>query len=349
MKTALVTGGSGYFGSLLSQNLLKENWNVKNLDINPPDQYFEGNYKYIKGDIKNLNKLEKEFDEVDCVFHNVALVPLTKSSDYVSTNLLGTKNVIELAVRKKVNNFIYTSSSAVFGVPENNPVSEHTLPKPAEEYGKSKFEAEFLVSTYSNKINVNIIRPRTILGHGRLGIFQILFDWIKKGWNVPILGSGDNIYQFVHSDDLVKACILASNSEGLNYYNVGSQDYCSMRETLEALCDYAKTGSKVISLPFRTFETLMNISSNLGLSPLGSYHSLMYGRSLYFDTTKIEDELGWESKFSNKEAIIDSYNHYLNSYGYKMNQNKLSKNNSPHKSNVKQGVLKLLGLYLSIF
>ena len=157
MKNAVVTGGSGYFGSLLCKRLLENDWNVKNLDINPPDDFLEGNYKYIKADIKNLENIEKEFEKVDCIFHNVALVPLTKSLDYASTNLSGTKNVIELAIKKKVHNFIFTSSSAVFGAPNINPVNEHTLPKPAEKYGQSKFDAEFLISTYSDKINVNII------------------------------------------------------------------------------------------------------------------------------------------------------------------------------------------------
>jgi len=344
MKRAIVTGGSGYFGSLLCKQLVKIGWEVKNIDINPPNYNLE-NYSYIKGNINDLSKIKESFLGIDAVFHNVALVPITKSRNYEKTNLYGTKNIIELAVKNKIKSFIYTSSSAIYGVPKKNPVMEHDLPSPAETYGKSKLDAEFLLSTYSNVINISIVRPRTILGHGRLGIFQILFDWIEKGWNIPVLGSGDNVYQFVHADDLASACISAEKASGLNFYNVGAQDYCTMRETLEALCEYAQTGSKVISTPSSTFEFLMNISSKLKLSPLGTYHSLMYGRSLYFDTTKITNELNWKSNYSNKEAIIDSYNHYINSPTNQM----ISKNISPHSSPMKQGILKLLGYFLNFF
>ena len=344
MKRAIVTGGSGYFGSLLCNQLVQSDWEVKNIDINPPRDYLK-NYTFIKGDINDLSKNEESFEGVDAIFHNVALVPITKSKNYEKTNLYGTKNTIELAVKNKIKSFIYTSSSAIYGVPKQNPVSEHDIPSPAETYGKSKLDSEFLLSTYSNNINISIIRPRTILGHGRLGIFQILFDWIMKGWNIPILGKGDNIYQFVHADDLASACILSEKAKGLNFYNVGAQEYCTMRETLEALCEYAQTGSKVISLPSSTFEFLMNISSKLKLSPLGPYHSLMYGRSLYFDTTKITNELNWKSNYSNKKAIIDSYCHYVNSPVNYFEK----KNISPHSSPMKQGILKLLGYSLNIF
>ena len=93
---------------------------------------------------------------------------------------LAQKNTIKIAIKKNINSFIYTSSSAIFGVPSHNPVTENDVPNPAEKYGKSKLDTEFLLSTYSKDININIIRPRTILGHGRLGIFQILFDWVKR-------------------------------------------------------------------------------------------------------------------------------------------------------------------------
>ncbi len=345
-KNALVTGGSGYFGTLLCKQLAIEGWNVRNLDINPPEENLE-NVDFYKYDVRDLSQAKLIFKDVDTIFHNVALVPITKSSNYSETNLLGTKNTIEMAIKSGVKSFIYTSSSAVFGVPKSNPVKIHDVPIPAEKYGKSKLDAEFLTSTYSSEIDVSIIRPRTILGHGRLGIFQILFDWISKGWNIPVLGNGENIYQFVHADDLAKACILASSSKGLNYYNIGAKNFCSMRETLEALCNYAETGSKVISLPQNIFEYFMNSASFLRLSPLGAYHSLMYGRSLYFDTTKAENELGWKPTYSNKDSIIDSYKFYKSNKD-KFNSNDIKLDKSPHSLPMKQGILKLLGYILNI-
>ena len=74
------------------------------------------------------------------------------------------------------------------------------------------------------------MRPRTILGHGRLGIFGILFDWIADGADVPVLGDGDNVYQFVHADDLagLRSCWLSSGP-GPATYNIGAEEFGTMR------------------------------------------------------------------------------------------------------------------------
>ena len=126
--------------------------------------------------------------------------------------------------------------------------------------------------------------------------FKFLFEWISEGTNVPVLGDGKNVYQFIHSDDMADACILAGNSKGSATYNCGAEEFGSMREVLEDLCEYAGTGSKVVSVPMGLAVAGMNITSKLGLSPLGPYHSLMYGRSMYFDISKAEVRIRLETK-----------------------------------------------------
>src|SRR5262249_13854939 len=152
------------------------------------------------------------------------------------------------ALAAHVQKVIYISSSAVFGAPKINPVTEQTVPAPAESYGRAKLEGEKLCRRYvESGLDVSVVRPRTIMGHGRLGIFQILFEWIRTGYNVPVLGRGDNLYQFVHADDLAKACILAAARPGAATYNCGTDHYNSMRAVLEHLCAHAQTGSRVKS------------------------------------------------------------------------------------------------------
>jgi hypothetical protein len=111
-----------------------------------------------------------------------------------------------------------------------------------------------------------------------------------------------------------------------------------MREVLGHLCAHAKTGSKVRSVPMAPAVGLMNLTSALGLSPLGPYHALMYGRSMYFDITKAKTELGWQPKFSNNEMFVDSYEWYLK------NREKIMQSHgaSHHRSAVKQGVLGII-------
>ena len=198
-------------------------------------------------------------------------------------NYQGMGNILRSARNNSVEHVVYISSSAVFGVPHNNPVTQDTVPTPMESHGRAKLAAEELCKQYvNNGLNCSIIRPRTIMGIGRLGIFQILFEWVFTGQNIPVLGAGDNIYQFLHADDLVAACVAAATSGKSGTYNVGAEKFGSMREVLEDLTQYAGTGSKVKSVPAWLAETGMNITSSLGLSPLGPYHSLMYGKSMYF-------------------------------------------------------------------
>jgi nucleoside-diphosphate-sugar epimerase len=217
------------------------------------------------------------------------------------------------------------------------------VPLPQEAYGRAKLEGEKLCRRYAEQgLDVSIVRPRTIMGHGRLGIFQILFEWIRLGYNVPVLGRGDNRYQFVHADDLAEACIRAGEREGPSLYNCGADRFGTMREILEHLCDHAGTGSRVRSVPMGLAVAGMKITSVVGLSPLGAYHALMYGRSMYFDTTKARTQLGWRPNYSNNEMFDQSYDWYLAN----REQVLAAGTGSHHRRGVKQGVLALVRFVL---
>ncbi len=336
---SLVTGGSGYFGSLLRDQLLKAGHQVRVFDLlDASDRRPE--IEFVQGDIRDGAKIKAACSDCDRVFHCVAQVPLAKDRHlFDSVNFTGTQNLLAAATAARIRKVIYVSSSAVFGAPETNPVTEETPPKPAEAYGRAKLEGERLCQRATQAgLDVTIIRPRTILGHGRLGIFQILFEWIRDGYNVPVLGDGDNLYQFVHADDLADACILASERPGADVYNCGTDRFGSMRSMLETLCAQAGTGSKVKSVPMGLATLLMRLSSRLGLSPLGPYHALMYGRSLYFDITKARTELGWLPRYSNDEMLLQSYRWYLR-HREEILQ---TTGGSHHRSPVKQGILSLV-------
>jgi nucleoside-diphosphate-sugar epimerase len=323
---------------------LKKGYSLRNFDLNPPEEKLK-NVKFIQGDIRNLIQIKRATKGVDVIFHNVAQVPLAKNKYlFNSVNIDGIRNLLKAAKSNNCKKVVYTSSSAVYGIPRKNPVLETDLPEPKEAYGLAKYEGELICDMYVKKgLDISIIRPRTIMGHGRLGIFHILFDWVSLGKNIPVFNGGNNIYQFVHADDLADACILASEKRGSEIYNCGTNDFGSMREVLQELCLYANTGSKVISVPMFLMVFGMKITSLLGFSPLGAYHALMYGRSMYFDTTKARIDLGWTPKYSNREMFIESYKWYLKN---KKNLNNSAMTKSHHKSTVKQGVLKIVSIFL---
>ncbi len=336
---ALITGGSGYFGSLLRDRLRARGQPVRVFDISDAEDR-PADVAFVRGDVRDLAAVTAACEGCSTVYHCVAQVPLAKNKElFHSVNVDGTSNLLRAAQTAKVAKVIYVSSSAVFGAPKSNPVTLATPPAPGEAYGRAKLEGEDLCrKAIASGLDVSIIRPRTIMGHGRLGIFQMLFEWIRTGDNVPVLGDGSNIYQFVHADDLADACILAAARPGAATYNCGAEKFGTMREVLEHLCKHAGTGSKVRSVPMTPAVWGMSLTSAIGLSPLGPYHALMYGRSMYFDITPAQKELGWKPRFSNEQMFVDSYEWYL-----KNRETVLAATNaSHHRSAVKAGVLGLV-------
>ena len=337
---ALVTGGSGYFGCLLVEQLRSRGYEVAVFDlVDVPDR--AADVRFFQGDIRDARAIARACDGVDVVHHNVAQVPLAKDASlFWSVNVGGCENLLAACAERQVKKVVLTSSSAVFGVPPRNPVDATVEPRPQEAYGQAKLEAEKVGHRFVRErgLDVSIVRPRTILGHGRLGIFQILFEWVRTGKPVWVLGKGDNRYQFVHADDLADACIRAGEVAGPETFNVGAEQFGTMRAALEGLVRHAGTGSRVRSMPTRPAILGMEITSKLGLSPLGAYHSLMYAREMWFDVSKAKEKLGWSARWSNDEMFRDSYDWYV-----AHRDEVLARTNaSHHRSPVKQGVLRLL-------
>jgi len=337
-RRVLVTGGSGYFGSLLVRRLHDDGDAVRTLDIVAPDDHPPGT-EFIDADIRDGAAVRSACDGIDVVFHNVAQVPLARDRAlFDSVNVGGTATVLAAARDAGVTKVVHTSSSAVYGIPDANPVNEGSPARPLEAYGRAKLRAELLCrEAAAGGLDVTIVRPRTILGHGRLGIFAVLFEWVADGAPVFVLGRGDNRYQFVHAEDLADGIVRASQRPGPTTYNVGAAEFGTMRETLEALVAHASTGSRVRSIPRKPAAAAMKGLAKVGWAPFAPYHWLLYGESLYFDISKARDELGWAPRYSNAAMIIESYEWFL------ANRSALATGGrSSHRSPVRQGALRAL-------
>jgi nucleoside-diphosphate-sugar epimerase len=337
-RSVLVTGGSGYFGEILVDRAVAQGDRVRSFDVNPPSARADS-VEYVRGDVRDRAAIRAACDGVDVVLHNVAQVPLARDRDlFRSVNVVGTADLLVAARDAGVTKVVHTSSSAVFGIPDANPVTEETPCRPLEAYGRAKLEAELLCrDAVASGLDVTIIRPRTILGHGRLGIMAVLFEFVADGAPVFVLDDGDNRYQFVHASDLADACLRAAAHEGPAIYNVGAVEFGTMRETLQALVDHAGTGSRVRSLPTGPARIAMRALAGFGLAPFAPYHWLLYGESLWFDVTRARTELGWEPKHSNASMIIESYEWFL------AHRDELeSSDRSHHQSPVRPGLLRVL-------
>jgi nucleoside-diphosphate-sugar epimerase len=309
-KSVLITGGSGFLGQHLIKNLTDSGKDISVLDILDPE--IKGGRTFL-GDIRNLEMCLKATEGVSTVYHNVAQVPLSKNRDlFESVNILGTKNILKASAINGVENFVYTSSSAVFGLPSTMPANEVINPVPIEVYGRTKLKGEQLVEEFKLQIeNTAIVRPRTILGSGRLGLFSILFDWISQGLDVFVFDGGENAYQFVHATDLASGIAAAGDVRGHNTYNLGALEFNSLRSDLEFLCQYAGTGSRVRSIPSAVVRKTLIQGSKFRLIPFASYQLLLYSQAMYFDSSNDWRHLNVNPKYSNTDALVESYEWFI--------------------------------------
>jgi nucleoside-diphosphate-sugar epimerase len=335
----LVTGGSGFLGNLIARRLWERGEEVKILDIwEDPTRPQE--IEFINCDIRDRAGVAAAMRGADIVHHNVALVPLTKSGGkFWEVNVEGSRIAAEEAVRAGVKSFIHMSSSAIFGAPKSCPITSETPTNPIEIYGRAKLAGELAVREICEKAGMPliVIRPRTILGEGRLGIFQILFEWIQEGRNVYVTGTGNVEFQFVHALDLMDAYMLALDLGKPGIYNVGTDRYGTLRGGLENLIDYAGTDSKVKSVPAWLAIGTLRVLDWLGLSPLAPWHYLTYHKAFHFDVTPLL-KLGWKPKYSNDEMFRESYDWFRQNYDKLVAE----KAQSPHRRPVKEKLLWVL-------
>lgn len=333
----LITGGSGFLGNLIARRLAADGEAVRILDVwEDPSRPRE--IEYVHCDVRDAAGVGKALAGIDIVHHNAALVPLTKSGkEFASVNIDGSRIVAEQAAGR-VRAFIHMSSSAVYGSPAC-PITGETPCRPIEIYGRAKLAGELAVREVCERRGTPliVIRPRTILAQGRLGIFQILFDWISAGQNVFVVGDGNVKFQFVHAGDLMDAYMLALRLGKPGIYNVGAARFGTLREALENLVCHAHSTSRVRSLPAGLTVQTLRALDVLGLSPLAPWHYLTYHKPFYFDVEPLL-RLGWRPRYSNDDMFRESYDWFLANRAAATSD----KGGSPHRRRVREGVLWLL-------
>jgi nucleoside-diphosphate-sugar epimerase len=207
---------------------------------------------------------------------------------------------------------VYLSSSAVYGVPQELPLAEDSEARPLGKYGRAKYLAEKVCDKFRQQgLSATIIRPRTVVGPRRLGIFHVLYKWIARGKRVWLLGRGDNKLQLVSARDLAEACILAAERGGDSVYNIGATEYGTLRDDLQALIDHAGTGARLTALPAGPARLALRMLDRMNLSPLVDWHYLTVDKPFYFNLEKAQRELGWQPQDSNVNMLIESYQWFL--------------------------------------
>lgn len=316
MKKVLITGGAGFFGVPLTKELLDRNYHVRVLDVEDiKNSDIKGRVEFIKGDIRNRTIVKEACEGVDCVFHNAAVLPVSRSKKKVfwEVNVNGTRNILEASLTNQAKRVVFISSSAPYGVPKEVPITENTEFNPVCDYGRSKIEAEKVCNEYRTKgLDVLILRPRTIVGKGRLGLFQILFNWIADNKNIYVIGKGDNLFSLLSEKDLVKACVLGIEKDCKNEdFNLGADEFKTVKEDLQNLITYAKSSSRIITIPANFARMVLSTLDILNLVPFTAWHYKTPDKPFYFDISKAKKILGWHPELSNFEMLKNSYSDYL--------------------------------------
>ena len=308
-----ISGGAGFLGLHLSRRLLADGHTVRTLDVAPLDDVeLERSVDEIRGDVRDVEAVRRLVDGADVVIHSAAALPIQASRAQIrSVNVGGTENVLLAAKGAGVGRAVLVSSTAVYGVPVKHPIEETDPLVGVGPYGESKIDAEALFRVAA--VESTIIRPKTFIGPERLGVFEILFDWIREGRRIPILGDGSNRYQLLAVEDLVDAIVRASTvpEAAGEAINVGATEFGTVRSDLQALLDHADSGARLRPIPHRPAEVALRGLELAHLSPLAEWHYKTAYRDSFVDVSKAERLLGWSPRLSNEQALIETYDWYL--------------------------------------
>jgi nucleoside-diphosphate-sugar epimerase len=334
----VITGGAGFLGYHLCDKLSPKYEEISVLDIAPFDpREYPRNVTYRKVDVRDARRLDQAFKGTDRVIHAAAALPLWKKKDILSINIEGTRNVLEVARNNGVKRVVFISSTAVYGVPDKHPLDEEDRLIGVGPYGESKIEAERVCEEYRRKgMCVPVVRPKTFIGTGRLGVFQILFDWVENGKKIPVIGRGTNRYQLLDVEDLVDATDLLCDGppeKANTVFNVGAEKFSTVLEDLTALCRFAATGASVMPTPAWIVKPVLALFEKTKLSPL---YKWVYGtadKDSYVSIDKIRGALDWSPRYSNADALVRSYKWYREHKG------ELSGDGITHRVAWRQGIL----------
>jgi nucleoside-diphosphate-sugar epimerase len=339
-STYLITGGAGFLGINLTRYLLARGHHVVSLDIADFNYPERDRIKAIKGDIRDRSSVDRAMEGVQIVVHTAAALPLYRKEDIFSTDLDGTRNVLQSAFEHGAERVIHISSTAVYGIPDHHPLYEDDPLHGVGPYGEAKVKAEQICLEYRAKgMCVPIIRPKSFVGPERLGVFALLYDWAKDGKNFPMIGSGNNRYQLLDVEDLCEAiylCATLDRDRVNDTFNIGAKEFTTMREDYQAVLDAAGFGKKIIPLPAVPVIWALRILEALHLSPLYKWVYETAATDSFVSIEKAERVLGFTPKYSNKEALVRNYRWYIEHLNEFEGVSGVS-----HRVPWKQGVLRL--------
>lgn len=337
----LVTGSSGVLGQSLVPLLAERGDRLRLFDLVPPraelvarlaesglggSRCGDRSFAAIEGDMREPAALARAADGVEAIYHLAAgqrmkpqFASLSEAEIY-AMNLGGVRNVLDVARERRVRKVVFISSSGVYGVPCTPLVGEDTHPtRPIGAYGRSKLEAEGLCArAVEVGLDVTVLRPMSLFGDGMTGVFVLLFDWVRRGRRVFLLGSGRNRVQMVSAADVARAAVRAAVAPGTAglIVNIGSDParVPPVRAQVEALIRHAGSSSRVRTVPASLLRNAARVLSLVKLSPIVPEHYLLADKDFVLDISRARQRLGWEPEGDNVSITCEAYDWYCRNW-----------------------------------
>jgi nucleoside-diphosphate-sugar epimerase len=343
-KRVFITGGAGFLGINLARHLLARGYAVTSYDLAPFDYPEREQVTAVTGDIRDTARLAEAMAGADQVVHAAAALPLYTPEEIYTTDVLGTRNVLQAAADLGVERVVHVSSTAVYGIPDHHPLREDDRLDGVGPYGEAKILAEYECLKYRARgLCVPIIRPKSFIGPERLGVFALFYEWASEGRGFPMIGSGKNRYQLLDVEDLCQAirlCLTLERERVNDVFNIGAREFTTMGEDYQAVLDEAGRGKKIHPLPAAPLIWTLRLLERLKLSPLYKWVYETASKDSFVSIERAERVLGFDPQYSNKDALVRNYRWYLANRESFAHTSGIS-----HRAPWKQGVLRLFKVF----
>jgi len=311
-----ITGISGFLSINLVRYLLAHGYNdiagIDLVDFTYPER---NRIDFTQGDIRDARAIKESMKGTDVVIHTAAALPLYPPEEIFSTDIQGTRLVLQQALEYGAQRFIHISTTAVYGVPDHHPIYESDPLSGVGPYGAAKVQAEQVCLEYRDKgLCVPILRPKSFIGPERLGVFAIFYEWASEGRNFPMIGSGNNRYQFLDVEDLCQAintCMTADKEKVNDTFNIGAAEYTTMKQDYQAVLDEAGYDKRIVPFPAGPVVLILRLLESLKLSPLYPWIYETASKDSFVSIDKAREILGFAPRFSNRDALLRNYRWYL--------------------------------------
>ncbi|MFJ6194818.1 NAD-dependent epimerase/dehydratase family protein [Micromonospora sp. NPDC092111] len=307
-RRTVVTGASGMLGGFVVRRLADEGVPVHGVDLRAPA---DAGIPATVADVRDRAAMAEAFAGAGAVVHCAAALPSYAPDEIHSVIVDGTRSVLTAARDAGVPRVVHISTTAVYGLPTQVPTPETHPRTPVDGYGRAKAAAEQVADEFRDAgLCVPVLRPKTFLGPGRMGLFAMLFEWAHEGRHFPILGRGDVRIQMCAVEDLTE-CVLvalrADPADANDTFNVAAARFGTLREDFQAVLDAAGHHRRVVSVPARPAVAALQLLGRARLSPV--YDRLLHKllADSYVSTDKARQRLGFVPRHSNQDALLSTF------------------------------------------